>query len=216
MKDKFLQNLHFIVLIYALFKAYSLYDNHQQQLTILELDRSKIKKQVDEKGKKIKEIEKFQVEVGQHKDKIKELQGQVDLLKIKLPSDSQQTEVLQELVTQANELNLRETTFSPKYKKPKGIYITNGLELKGMGTFLQLLIFFEKLGASQRIYNVASVKITNRKEKNRGRLNLVNAESVVETYQFNEEFKEESLKKVATPKSKVVPRNNKKSKPEDE
>ena len=54
-----------------------------------------------------------------------------------------------------------------------------------------MLIFFEKIGASERLLNIKSVEIRRSEEKQRGRFQLINANVTIEAYRYNKDHKED-------------------------
>ena len=62
-------------------------------------------------------------------------------------------------------LNIKDTVMEPRLEEQQTYFISKDYSVKASGTFLQFLIFFERIGNSTRIYNVKSLKLTAYLEK---------------------------------------------------
>ena len=56
-------------------------------------------------------------------------------------------------------------------------------------TFLQFLIFFERVGNASRIYNLQNLKLSAVNERKRGRFQVLKGEAQIQAYRYNPEFK---------------------------
>jgi Tfp pilus assembly protein PilO len=197
--DKLLKNLHIIIIAYGVLTAYTAFEDFTLKQEQLERKIPPINSKISKEKKKIKDLENFRNSITEYQDQIGAIKGQIDELRKKLPSDDERTIVLEELKAEASSLNLKEITFKPKYKDEKGVYFANGIEVLGIGTYLQFLIFFERMASSNRIINVKEFAITEPDKKlNRGRFYLVNSRIIIETFEYNENYK--------PPKPVVVPK----------
>ena len=89
-------------------------------------------------------------------------------------------------------LNIKDPDIVPAQEVPGTFFISKGYNLKAKGTFLQFLIFFERIGTADRIYNIKKLKIVNGETNQRGRFQIINSETVLDAYKFNPDFKIES------------------------
>jgi Tfp pilus assembly protein PilO len=191
MVDKILKNLHVIIIAYAFFISYTAYTEFEEQLENKGNKIGPLKSKIKKAERKLSEIENFKSTIDDYQSQIQAIKGQIEELKRKLPTDAERTVVLEELKAEASQLNLKEISFKPKYKESRGVYLANGIEINGIGTYLQFLIFFERMARSNRIINVKEVLIKEPKDiKNRGRFHLVDSKITIETFQYNENFRE--------------------------
>ena len=109
-------------------------------------------------------------------------------LKTKMPPNSDKTAVLQELRNSAQAINLKEVIFNPGVRTDNGLYFSNGIDIKGRGTFLQFLIFLEQSYSGKRLLNVNKFKMTASDKQSKGRFFFVNVETLIETYEYNQNF----------------------------
>jgi Tfp pilus assembly protein PilO len=122
-----------------------------------------------------------------------------------MPPASEQTAVLQELTDTSKDLNLKDISFNPIPRMDKGLYFINGTELKGKGTFLQFLIFFENILRTERFFNIEKIAITNTSSDNKGRFIFVDVNAAIQTFEYNELYRDPLLPAPPTTTNPVTP-----------
>ncbi len=192
--DKILPHLHWILLLYGGWSFFEAYEDYEVNLQMAETQLSSVEASLMAKKRRVQEIESYQKRMEESEEDLKKVEVELEKLKASLISDGEQTEVLQDLSNEGKALNMQNLSFNPKQKISKGLYFINAMEMKATGTYLQMLIFFERLGHADRIYNISSLKLIGEKGKTVGRLNFVEMDTIIETYQYNENFKDQDLK----------------------
>ena len=109
-----------------------------------------------------------------------------------LPTDVNDAKVQEMLGGIASKLKIKKPVQFPEAESNKGFYFAKEYTFKGRGTFLQSLIFFENLAKTERILNVKNVKISQSPEKDRGRFQIIEMETRVESFRYNEGHEEKS------------------------
>ncbi len=180
--------LPFIILIFGLWEFYGFYNEKSKRMEELDSEIIEINNNnnsIQEDIKKIKSVSKGSVDELQKK--VLEAKGNLDKVSKLIPPISDKTVILEELSSVARDLNIRDISFKPKYEKENhdGLYITNGIEFKGKGTFLQFLVFFEKIKKLDRIFNIDSLKVQNKTLKKSGKHVLVDFKAVIETFHYS-------------------------------
>jgi Tfp pilus assembly protein PilO len=64
-------------------------------------------------------------------------------------------------------------------------------EMRGYGTFLQFMVFFEKIAENERLLNINEIKLERRAGGQRGRFQVIDAQVIVEAYRYNPSHKED-------------------------
>lgn len=206
MVDNILKYLHYIVLFYGLNQLYTTFDENITNVELKQGEVESVAVEYENKVSELKRLDRDKGEIDNFKNKIDLLEEQIATVKRKLVTDAEQTSVLQDLSNEASNLNIKEVAFNPKPKRSMDVYFINSLEMKGVATYLQMLIFFEHLMQTDRIYNISRVKVVNSKEEvNKGRFNFISTETIIETYQYNEAYQDPASKAAAVPAPAAAP-----------
>jgi Tfp pilus assembly protein PilO len=137
---------------------------------------------------RIENIKSNESKIAEYETRIAALQKQIDEFKTKMPPTEDKTAVLQELRNSASTINLKEVVFNPGLRKDQGLYFSNGIDMKGRGTFLQFLIFLEQAYSGKRLINVSRFKMTSSAKQSKGRFYFVDVETQVETFEYNPNY----------------------------
>ncbi len=179
--------LPFIVLCYGLFDFYEAYSLNQKKQTELRATLDQVKsenKKIKEDIKQIQSIEEGSVDTLQKK--VNDAKDNLDEVTKMIPPIDDKAVILNELSSVAKNLNIKNISFKPKYGNPseEGLYLINGIEFKGKGTFLQFMLFFERIKKLKRIFNISTLKIENKSFKKTGKHVLVDFKAVIETFHY--------------------------------
>lgn len=185
----FYKLLPILILAYGVFNIYTLFNEHEEAITMLQGQKETADVQLVKIKKKVASIKQNEDKLKEYETKIVEVRKQIDELKTKMPSESDRTAVLQELTNTAQELNLKEVTFNPVPKLDKGMYIVNSVSLSGKGTYLQFLILFEKILTNKRFFNIDNFLLTESPADNKGRFIFVNVKADLQTFEYNKDYK---------------------------
>ena len=190
MKNTILKNLHVFIFLYAFWVFFTIYeqktleiDTEKQETPVLETKISKAKR-------KLKAINKFKKNLEVSKERVKEVVKQIEKIQKQLPTDVNDAQV-QELVGKiATDLKIKNPSPSAGKEVLNGFYFAKDYNFSGKGTFLQFLIFFENLAKAERILNVKQVAFNYVTEDIRSRFQVLNMTAVVESFRYNNKYKE--------------------------
>jgi len=199
MKETLLKYLHLLIFFYGAWDLFGVHDEHLVLLKEIEDQIEPAQVQLEKIKKKVENIKENEEKLKRFEASIEEVKSQIRLLQKKMPPASEQTAVLQELTNTSKELNLKDVNFSPLPRLEKGLYFVNGIELKGKGTFLQFLIFFENVLRTERYFNIDKIVITDSPSENKGRFIFVEVNAAIQTFEYNEGYKEPSAPVVIPP-----------------
>ncbi len=180
-----------LIIAYGAFEAWTTYQTHEEEMTSLEASIPQIQSQINRAKKEKKQIKSYLRDIEEAKKNIELVALEVEKLQKKLPETIKDAENLSLIKKIAEGLNIKKIFLSPGIEENKGFYLTKRYEFTATGTFLQFLIFFEKIGGSERLLNIREVELRRSTDKQRGRFQLTNARVVVEAYRYNPDHKED-------------------------
>lgn len=192
MKDlanKIISNLHFVILLYGLYGAWVMFDEHTIKMDEVNNQFPSVQQELDQNQKKVREIQDFVKKTEESKLRVEEVAKNIEAAQKQLPAEINDNQILTFFNQEINSLNIKDPNITPGQEATTTYFISKPYEIKAKGTFLQFLIFFERIGNATRIYNVRNLKLVNTDTTQRGRFQLVSGESTIEAFRFNPDFK---------------------------
>lgn len=199
MLNSFLKYIWVLIIAYGGMEAFLLYETFEVDVGALESEIPLIQNKIRKGKKEKKQIGTYLKDIEEAKQNIELVAKEVESLQKKLPEIIKDTENLGLIKHIADELNIKNIFLSPGIEENKGFYLTKRYEFTATGTYLQFLIFFEKIGANERLLNVRMLELKKSDVRQRGRFQLVNAKVVVEAYRYNPNHREDrGINKIET------------------
>jgi len=192
MKDlanKFIANIHFLIIIYGLYGMWEQFDANTIRMEELNNQFPSIEAEIVSNQKKVKEIQEFVKKTEESKIRVEEVAKNIESAQKQLPAEINDNQILTVFNQEISSLNIKDPQIVPGSESTSTYFISKDYMIKAKGTFLQFLIFFERIGNATRIYNVKSLKLVNSDTTQRGRFQLVAGESVIQAFRFNPEFR---------------------------
>lgn len=186
-----LSKLHWFIILYAVYSLYEGNELHQDKLKMVQEKIPVIKKKIKKKLQEKKDLEKYYEDIEEAKTNIEKVALEIEKLHQQLPSKISDTENLGLIIRVAESINLKKVRTEPGDQVTKGFYVEKRYYLKAEGTFLQFLVFFEKLGKSSRLFNVAAVEMENVNKEQRGRFQVIEGKVTVVAYRYNASYRED-------------------------
>jgi Tfp pilus assembly protein PilO len=106
-----------------------------------------------------------------------------------LPQETNDDKIISFLKSEMGLLNIKEGSVISNQEQKSNYYISKDFSLKAEGTFLQFLVFFERLKEQDRIYSIKELKIVNLNDKQKGRFKMLSFQGVIQAYRYNPDFK---------------------------
>lgn len=197
--------IHWALILYSVWVGYDLNEVKEKEIQKKKATLTKITRDIDKIKKNIKIAEKFKAEKDQVEKQFKEVEQEFEAVKNKLPERSSvlDTQNKQMFMNVAEKLNIKKPAISDKEKpKDRGFYLVKNYNFKGVGTFLQFLIFLERIAESERLFNIGSLTLRTGNAPKRGRFQLVDGDVKIETYLYNPNFKIKEEKKQSSSSNK--------------
>lgn len=187
--NKLITNAHVFILLYGLYGAWVMYDEHIVQYDEIVSRGSGMDGEIANAEKKVQEIQEFVKKTDEYKVRVEEVAKNIETVQKQLPAETNDTQILTFFQQEINSLNIKDANFNPGKEDRSVYYIAKEYNLKAKGTFLQFLIFFERIGNADRIYNIKNLKLTNAAENQKGRFQIIEGEGVIQAFRFNPDFK---------------------------
>lgn len=189
--NKFIANVHVFLFLYGCWTTYELWEQHDVRLTQVESEIPTVEAEIVKLKTKVKEIADFIKKADEYKVRVEEVAKNIESVQKQLPAETNDAQILSNFQTEMKVLNIKDTTMEPKVEETGQYLISKDYSIKASGTFLQFLIFFERIGNATRIYNVKSLKLTTNGASRKGRFQIVNGEAIIQAYRFNPNFRVE-------------------------
>ena len=192
MKDlssKIIANLHYIILLYGLYALWGHYDEHDRQMNEINAQKTTLEQEQTQTKQKLGEIQEFVKKADEYKVRVEEVAKNIETVQKQLPAETNDSHIVTYFSQEMNTLNMKDPGITPGKEESTTYFISKDYALKAKGTYLQFLIFFERLGTAARIYNVKSLKLTVLNESKKGRFQMVSGEGIIQAFRYNPEFK---------------------------
>lgn len=192
MKDlvnNIISKIHWVMFGYAVYSGFILWDDHKIKMKELVDQFPSVEAEIVTTEKKVKEIQEFVKKAEESKTRVEEAAKNIEDAQRKLPADINDNQILTFINAEISTLNIKDPNIVPGSEITNNYFISKPYTMKATATYLQLMIFFERIGNADRIYNVKSLKINTSPKDQRGRFQLITAEAVVEAFRFNPAFK---------------------------
>lgn len=187
--NKLIGSIHWVILLYGLYGAWVLYDEHVLQLEEIVARGTGIDEEIDKMQKKVKEIQEFTRKTDEYKTRVEDVAKNIETVQKQLPADTNDSQILSFFQGEINSLNIKDANFTPGKEEKSTYYISKEYNLKARGTFLQFLIFLERIGTADRIYNIKELKLSTPAETQRGRFQIISGEGIIQAFRFNPDFR---------------------------
>ncbi len=185
--EKLLKNLW---LIFAIYFSYSQYSNWEEGQNLISAQRDRlpaIEGSITRERKKWKKIQQFKKDLKNAQTEFDQANKKFEEIKRKLPEKINNSAVISLLKNISKDINIKSSQTAPGSELNKGFYSVKSFKYNASGTYLQFLIFLEKISKQERVYNVKGVSFKANRKSNKGRFQKVDAEIDLEVYRYNKE-----------------------------
>ena len=193
MKDTLIKNLHIFIFLYIAFTNFEVYEEKTAEIETLKGTITSTEQRLAKSKKKLAKIDQFNKDLSASEDRVSAVVREIKKVQRQLPSEINDTEVQSVLIGQTRDLRMREPQVKPNLEVVKGFYFAKTYNFQAKSTFLQSLIFFEKLeelAKADRILNVKYVKLSDDPSSDkRSQFRGLKLEAEVESYRYNSNYK---------------------------
>ena len=189
---KVLAQLHWIIIAYGAWGAYGIYDEHSVAMSQIEEQFPVAEEAIKVAEERLSKIDEFRKNLDQSRLRVTEVFNNIGQVQKQLPTEINDIEILDFLSKEAKSLNIPEIETSPMPELPMGFYISKPYSIKARGTFLQFVVFLERIDAAERLFNIKSITIRSEDDVQKTRFRVVTLELMLDTFKFNSRHTETS------------------------
>ena len=206
--NKLIKKAHVFILLWVVYSTYTFYEDHVEKLEEIKGRAPIIRNKIKRKRKELKELQNYLKDIEEAKKMIEKVAQENERIQKKFPTSINDSENLSLLSSLSNKLNILNLKLTPKEEKMEGFYFSKAYNLSATGTFLQFLIFLEKISdRKDKLMNIGEIEFKKSNVKNKGRFQLIDANINLIVYRYNSSFKEdrgiEKIEKGIKKKKKV-------------
>jgi Tfp pilus assembly protein PilO len=188
--EALLKNIHWLFVLYLGLTIYENYEEHKGQLERLKVQIPIVTNKVNKAIKDKKQIEAYLASIEEAKENIELVAKEVEKIQKKFPEKISDAENLSLIRTLGEGLNMKEMALSPGTEDKRGFYFAKRYQFAATGTFLQMLLFLEKISQSDRLLNIYQISIDKASDIQKGRYQKIKAKILIEAYRYNPNYRE--------------------------
>lgn len=190
--NKLVQNIHWAIILWSLYNAYSVFSENSERPAEAKI-KTETARQSLAKNKKIKkDLDLFYKNIEEAKVKIQKVKESIEKTEQLLPTSISDNENMSLLRDTGDGLNIKRIEITPGQEEERGLLVAKQYTLKANATYVQFLVFFEKISGNKRMLNIRNVSLQRTQEEQRTRFPLLEGSFVLEAYRFNLKNKPET------------------------
>jgi Tfp pilus assembly protein PilO len=189
--NKLLGSAHFFIIIWVAYGAYEMYEAHEEQMNQTIAQFPTVEADIEKQKQKLKEIQDFIKKAEEYKVRVEEVAKNIEAVQRQLPAETSDSQILAFFQEEMKVLNIKNPDLRPGMEQPTTYFISKDYNLKASGTFLQFLVFLERIGTAARIYTIQSLRMVVNNSNNKGRFQVIDTDMLIQAYRYNPAFKVE-------------------------
>jgi Tfp pilus assembly protein PilO len=186
-----IKNFHWLIILNTAYGYWTRLEEHNTAVAQVLEQKPPLEDKIKSLNKKIEEAKIFKANLEVSKKRVQEVAAQIETVQRQLPNQINDTEILEFFSSEAKQLNIN-AGFNPGMEETRDFYIAKKYNIDGKGTYLQFLIYFERIANSERLINVQSVKFSTLQEKQKGRFQMLTMNAVLEGFRYNSSYREDT------------------------
>lgn len=199
--DKFLKNIQWLIVAYASYNLYSIYEEYDPKPDIARAQTEQIRAKLAKNKKIKKEIDDFYKNIKEAEQKIEKVKESVEATQRLLPSEISDTENVALLRQTGEELNIKTMSITPGPEVVNGVFITKQYSFSAQATYVQFVVFFERIANNARILNIKNLKLKKTNGLRSAKIQFLSGSFVLEAYRYNPNYKDPELESATAPKT---------------
>lgn len=174
-----------------IYNAWVYWDEHSTNMESMTNQIQGLETSIESNKKRLGDIEEFVKKIDEYQLRVEEVAKNIESVQRQLPATTNDTEIISFINQELTTLNIKESNMKPGSENFQTYFIAKDYDLTAKGTFLQFLVFFERLGSASRIYNVPELSLKVISDGKRGRFQMLEGSAVIQAYRYNPRFKVE-------------------------
>ena len=180
-----LKYLYVPILVFGVLGLYNAYEAHKEEVAGLQAEKETEQIRVRKVKRSLKEIETFKKNLEEAERNFAKIQKELAILRSKLPSSRNTSEVLSLIGDTATELRLKNQSLNLGQESKSPDYVKESYNFSGVGTFPQLIVFLERIRDTKRIIDFGQVSIKNKNNEG-SRYNYLQMTNRIFSYRYSE------------------------------
>ncbi len=190
MIDSLVKNIHYFLLLYAVFIGFTAFEDLTLKLENTQSEYESTEVQLTKVRRTLRQVKQFEKNLQDSKNRVSEIIKKIETIQKQLPPTINDAQVSGTLTQFADELRMKDPSPTPKQEVDYQFYASKNYIFDVKGTFLQFLIFYEKLeklASEGRILNVQYLRMKVADDADdRSRFQILNLSTTVEAYRYKE------------------------------
>lgn len=178
-----------LVIAFTCWMIWEDYNFHDQEIERIKTSLPVVEQRIKRKAQQRSQIKDFLKNIEEAKSRVRLVADEVALVQKKLPDTISDAKNLDALKNIADELSIKNPSFSQGNEEDRGFYMAKSYNFQAQGTYLQFLLFIEKVHNSDLLLNVKSLSFKKPSQPFRGRYQVLDANIVLEVYRYNQNYK---------------------------
>jgi|SRR5690554_219306 len=191
LSGKLFAQLHVFIFLYMLYGVWVAWDEHSMTVTDLQSRLETIERNTADSRRRLTEIEEFVKKIDEYQLRVEEVAKNIETVQKQLPSTTNDSEIISFFNQEIDSLNMKEANMNPGEEKQLAYFISKNYSMSAKGTYLQFLVFFERIGTASRIFNVPELSLKVISDNKRGRFQMIEGSASIQAYRYNPGFKVE-------------------------
>ena len=180
------KNLHFLILAFTILNRLEDCSDHLDTIALKDNETSRVMSQIAKFKKRSELVEEFLKDLEESKKRLDDIAKHIEKIQQQLPETIKDRDIFLLFSNEAEIMNIKDFVLEPQQENKRSIYFVKGYKLEAMGTYLQFLVYFERLKKNPRIIDISELEIkTSGDQTNRGRFKLVDVTATVEVFRYD-------------------------------
>lgn len=185
LKNIFMRFAHVIPILYCTWVYYERYTVHENEIKRLHSLTTTLKTKKKGVEKKLDDIEEYKKNLSQSQARVDEVKNQIEKTQKLLPFDRNDTQILGYFDRELKKINVKNIDLKAGAVIRKDSHDIKNYEIMGTGTYLQSIIFIERLSQTERIINVTSFDFKVNDIEKKSRFQMLDFKVNIQTYAQN-------------------------------
>lgn len=191
LSTQFFKNLHVLIILYALYGLWVFWDEHSMAMEQLNMQSQSLDNEIVAGQKRLSEVQEFIKKRDEYKLRVEEVAKNIEAVQRQLPPEIVDNQIINFFKSELTSLNVKDANVVPGAENTTTYFISKDYKLTAKATFLQMMIFFERIGTAARIYNISDLSMDVAEGGRKGRFQVIEASANIQAYRFNPDFRVE-------------------------
>lgn len=188
--------LWLLLILYTGYDVYEKYNEHTQKMEDIQGQKTAAENNVKRNQKKVDQLSEVLANIKAAEKRMKKVEEQAVVIQKKFPSIINDAELMNLFNNIANNINIKNIQINTVGEQNMGFYFIKTYQFKANATYLQTLLFLEKISENEKLLNVKDVLLKTLDIKQRSRHQLLDTTISIMAYRYNSNYKVELEKDI--------------------